>query len=70
MLLFRSCWDLVRLHTFLPLHANTYSSDPPRPESQGAVMDSLRAGIVVRMLTGDHVCQSIAYAFHSANHDL
>ena len=31
-------------------------SDPPRPESEGAVMESLRAGIVVRMLTGDHVC--------------
>lgn len=30
-------------------------SDPPRPESHDAVMDALRAGIVVRMLTGDHV---------------
>ncbi|TRM64769.1 potassium/sodium eff [Schizophyllum amplum] len=28
--------------------------DPPRPESRGAVMDSHMAGIVPRMLTGDH----------------
>lgn len=30
-------------------------SDPPRPESAGAVADAHRAGIVPRMLTGDHV---------------
>lgn len=36
--------------------------DPPRPESQGAVMDALRAGIVVRMLTGDHAATASSIA--------
>lgn len=36
--------------------------DPPRPESQGAVMDALRAGIVVRMLTGDHAATAATIA--------
>ncbi len=34
-----------------------FISDPPRPESASAVMDAHRAGIVPRMLTGDHVRQ-------------
>ncbi|KAG8792939.1 hypothetical protein FRC16_011214 [Serendipita sp. 398] len=36
--------------------------DPPRPESHGAVMDALRAGIVVRMLTGDHAATAASIA--------
>ncbi|KAG8802546.1 hypothetical protein FRC17_006393, partial [Serendipita sp. 399] len=36
--------------------------DPPRPESHGAVMDALRAGIAVRMLTGDHAATAASIA--------
>ncbi|KAF9022152.1 potassium/sodium eff [Hymenopellis radicata] len=36
--------------------------DPPRPESRGAVMDSHRAGIVPRMLTGDHAATAASIA--------
>ncbi|PVG04087.1 putative Na+-transporting ATPase ENA-1 [Serendipita vermifera] len=36
--------------------------DPPRPESYGAVMDALRAGIAVRMLTGDHSATAASIA--------
>jgi magnesium-transporting ATPase (P-type) len=38
-----------------------FRSDPPRPESFQAVMDALRAGIVVRMLTGDHVSYNFCH---------
>ncbi|TIC56792.1 potassium/sodium eff [Wallemia mellicola] len=36
--------------------------DPPRPESKGAVYDSRRASIVVRMLTGDHAATAASIA--------
>jgi P-type Na+/K+ transporter len=36
--------------------------DPPREESRGAVMDALRAGIVPRMLTGDHAATAASIA--------
>ncbi|KAG8804906.1 hypothetical protein FRC17_005834, partial [Serendipita sp. 399] len=36
--------------------------DPPRPESHDAVMEALRAGIVVRMLTGDHSATATSIA--------
>lgn len=36
--------------------------DPPRPESKGAVIEALRAGIVVRMLTGDHAATASSIA--------
>ncbi|EJD55236.1 potassium/sodium eff [Auricularia subglabra TFB-10046 SS5] len=36
--------------------------DPPRPESAGAVMDAHRAGIVPRMLTGDHPATATSIA--------
>jgi Na+-exporting ATPase len=36
--------------------------DPPREESAGAVADALRAGIAVRMLTGDHAATATSIA--------
>src|SRR5271169_1328205 len=37
-------------------------SDPPRPESLGSVQSCHRAGIIVHMLTGDHVATATAIA--------
>ena len=37
-------------------------SDPPRPESAGSVQSCHRAGIVVHMLTGDHIATATAIA--------
>jgi Na+-exporting ATPase len=36
--------------------------DPPREESAGAVADAIRAGIVPRMLTGDHAATAASIA--------
>ena len=36
--------------------------DPPKPESKSAVLECMSAGIVVRMLTGDHYDTAIAIA--------
>jgi Na+-exporting ATPase len=36
--------------------------DPPRPESLGSVQSCQRAGIVVHMLTGDHIATATAIA--------
>jgi P-type Na+/K+ transporter len=36
--------------------------DPPRDESAGAVADAIRAGIVPRMLTGDHAATAASIA--------
>jgi len=57
MLVLRVGWHLVCTMAIDIVHfvLKPSDSDPPRPESEGAVMDSLRAGIAVRMLTGDHV---------------
>ena len=37
-------------------------SDPPRPESAGSVQSCHRAGIIVHMLTGDHIATATAIA--------
>ncbi|CDZ97841.1 calcium-transporting atpase 3 [Phaffia rhodozyma] len=34
--------------------------DPPRPQSKGAVLDAIKAGITPRMLTGDHPATATA----------
>jgi len=51
--------DAEKDFTFLGL-AGIY--DPPRPETLGAVRAAKAAGIVVHMLTGDHVTTAKAIA--------
>jgi potassium/sodium efflux P-type ATPase len=44
------------------LHGLIGISDPPRPESLGSVQSCHRAGIIVHMLTGDHIATATAIA--------
>lgn len=37
-------------------------SDPPRPQSRGAVLQAREAGVTVRMVTGDHPATAAAIA--------
>lgn len=54
-----SLWDLVE---GLTLHGIVGIVDPPRPEARDAIAVAKRAGIAVKMITGDHAITAAAIA--------
>lgn len=54
--------DLIGVVTDLTLLAMVGIVDPPRPEARDAIAECRRAGIRVRMITGDHATTAAAIA--------
>jgi Ca2+-transporting ATPase len=59
---FRPGDDLLALIIELTLLALVGIVDPPRPEAKAAIAEAKSAGIVVRMITGDHAVTASAIA--------
>ena len=57
---FNPTGDLLPLVTDLTLLAMVGIVDPPRPEARDAIAECKRAGIQVRMITGDHAVTAAA----------